>query len=333
MKRALKLSGQVVSNSDTRLAMTVGSVTIFINIVLFVIKLVCGFIAKSDAMISDAVHTASDIFTTIIVMVGIRVANKESDVEHPYGHERMECLASIFLGLLLALVGLGIGMAGIEKIRSASTLEAPGFLALAAAFVSIVVKEWQYWYSRAAALKIESVSLMADAWHHRSDALSSLGAFVGILGARLGYPVLDPVASLVICAFILVAAWGILRGAANQLVDKSCDKEVAEAIAEVVRTQDGVERIDDLKTRLFGSKVYVDVEIVADRNLTLYHAHEIAEVVHNAVESKFARVKHCMVHINPSEEPASKADEDTGRTVSDRVGACRSVSERAGVPH
>ncbi len=147
---------------------------------------------------------------------------------------------------------------------------------------------------------------MADAWHHRSDALSSIGAFIGILGARMGYPILDPIASVVICIFIAKAAIDIFRDAIDKMVDHSCDEKTVQEMRKVILETEGVQRIDVLRTRLFGSKIYVDIEIAADDDMTLKEAHTIAEKVHRSIEKKFAEVKHCMVHVNPVSEEWGK---------------------------
>lgn len=295
-------------NESKRIAMRVSAVSIAGNLALSLLKLLAGVIAHSGAMISDAVHSASDVFSTFIVIIGVQLSGKDSDEEHQYGHERLECVASILLALVLALTGVGIGAAGIEKITGGNynDLEIPGLLALGAAILSIVVKEWMYWYTRAAAKKINSGALMADAWHHRSDALSSVGALIGIAGARLGFPVLDPVASVVICLFILKAAFEIFKDAMDKMVDKSCDEETVVHIREIILAQPGVEGVDVIRTRLFGAKMYVDVEIQADGEKTLNETHAIAEQVHDAIETEFAQVKHCMVHVNPAEKDEKK---------------------------
>lgn len=286
---------------EKKIAMRVSVVSIIINVILSLFKLFVGIFAKSNAMISDAIHSASDVFSTFIVIIGVNIANKQSDKEHQYGHERLECVAAIILAIILAATGIGIGINGMEKILGGSywELEVPGRIALIAAIISIVVKEWMYWYTRSAAKKINSGALMADAWHHRSDSLSSIGALIGILGARLGYPILDPVASVVICVFIIKAAYDIFKDAIDKLVDKSCDEETVEKIKKVIMNQEGVLGIDLLRTRLFGSKIYVDVEISADGNKPLKETHAIAEKVHDAIEEEFKTVKHCMVHVNP----------------------------------
>ena len=170
---------------------------------------------------------------------------------------------------------------------------------MAAALVSIAVKEGMYWYTRFYAKKIHSSALMADAWHHRSDSLSSVGAFVGILGARLGFPVMDALASVGICVLILKAAYDIFKDAIDKMVDKACDAETEERLRKLVSAQEGVKGVDSLRTRTFGSRIYVDVEILADGNLSLYESHDIAERVHDEIEANFKEVKHIMVHVNP----------------------------------
>ena len=298
------VTNEVGTGREQAIAMRVSAVSIIVNLALSLFKLIAGIAAHSGAMVSDAVHSASDVFSTFIVMIGVTISGKESDKEHPYGHERLECVASLLLAMVLALTGLGIGKTGVEKILGgeAAGLAVPGLLALIAAVSSVAVKEWMYWYTRAAAKKINSGALMADAWHHRSDALSSIGAFIGILGSRMGYPILDPIASLVICLFILKAAYDIFQDALAKMVDKACPEEVVNQMREIILAQEGVEGIDDIKTRLFGAKMYVDVEISVDGDKTLRAAHEIANRVHDAIEDAFPEVKHCMVHENPTEE-------------------------------
>lgn len=298
----------LTAEDEKKIALRVSKISIAVNIALSLIKLLAGIIAGSGAMISDAVHSASDVFSTFIVIIGVNLSGKKSDSDHRYGHERLECVASIVLAIVLAATGLGIGYSGLQKVRGTGwgELEIPGAAALAAAVLSIVVKEWMYWYTRGAAKKINSGALMADAWHHRSDALSSVGAFVGILGARMGFPILDPAASIVICVFIESAAFGIFKDAIDKMIDKSCPEATVEEMKKVISELRGVERVDDIKTRIFGSKIYVDVEIAADGNMTLTEAHEIAEGVHDVVENNFSDVKHCMVHVNPLAENDSR---------------------------
>lgn len=282
-------------------AVKVSNVSIFGNIVLTLFKLLAGIIAHSNAMISDAVHSASDVFSSVIVIVGVKLASKEADKEHPYGHERFEPVAAIVLAVILFITGLFIGYTAIGQLSAGfeNGIEIPGVLALFAAFLSIVVKEAMYRYTARYAKALDSGALMADAWHHRSDALSSIGALIGIGGARLGYAWLDAAASLVICLFIVKASYDIFSNAIQKMVDHACDTETQDAIAAYVRAQEGVLGIGALQTREFGNRIYVDIEIYADGTLPLTESNAIAERVHEAIEAEFPKVKHIMVRVNP----------------------------------
>lgn len=287
--------------SDKHIAMSVSTNSIIFNSILSGFKLFAGIISNSSAMVSDAVHSASDVFSTIIVMIGVNISSKEADDEHQYGHERFECVAGIILSCILFATGVGIGIIGIKRIFGVTNenLEMPGMLALVAAIISIIIKEGMYWYTRFYAKKINSSALMADAWHHRSDAMSSVGSFIGIFGARIGFPMLDPIASLVICLFIIKASCDIFKDSMDKMIDKSCDSDIINKMKDIVKSQDGVCDIDDMKTRMFGSKIYLDVEISVKGSISLEEAHQIAQAVHDKIEGEFPLVKHCMVHVNP----------------------------------
>ena len=289
-----------------RAAAKVSMVSIIGHLILSVLKALAGVIAHSGAMISDAVHSASDVFSTFVVMIGIKISARASDKEHPYGHERMECVAAIVLATILCITGLGIGKNAIAKLQDGNDagMVIPGILALVAAIVSIVVKEAMFWYTRGAAKKIDSGALMADAWHHRSDALSSVGALVGILFARNGYPVMDVVASLIICVFIVKASYDIFKDAVDKMVDKACDEETERELKNFVEAQPGVLGVDLLQTRVFGNKIYVDLEIGADENSTLTDSPQVAEQVPDHLEIQFPKVKHIMIHENPASASA-----------------------------
>lgn len=305
-----KLYSNGGSEDARRLAVRVSVLGIAINAVLTAFKLAAGIIATSSAMLSDAVHSASDVFSTIIVIIGVNISAKASDKEHPYGHERLEAIVAILLAVILFATGAGIGWDGIKKITGgeSANLQTPGVLALIAAAVSVIVKEWMYWYTRAAAKKINSTALMASAWDHRSDAFSSIGSFLGILGARLGLPILDPIAGLLICLFIIKAAYDIFKDAADRLVDKACDEATVKNMRDTILAQNGVLGVDVLETRLFGSRIYVDTEVRAAPELMLRDSHAIAEAVHESIEKNFPDVKHCMVHVNPAEETESGSE-------------------------
>ncbi|SEL84996.1 cation diffusion facilitator family transporter [Butyrivibrio sp. ob235] len=269
------------------------------NVVLAGFKLVAGILGNSGAMVSDAVHSLSDVFATIVAYIGVLLAKQPEDDEHPYGHERLECVAAMILGVILAGTGLGIGYTGLQKIILRQELEVPTFLPLIAAVVSIVVKEAMFWYTMYYAKKMNSDAFKADAWHHRSDALSSIGSFIGIGLAKLGFPIMDPIASLIICLFILKVAYDISKDALDKMLDTSCGKEMEQKLRFFIEQQPGVEHVDLLQTRQFGNRIYIDLEIAVKGEIPLVEAHEIAEKVHNSVEQEFTNVKHIMIHVNP----------------------------------
>ena len=278
-------------------------VGIFGNILLAAFKLFAGIFGKSGAMVSDAVHSLSDVFATVIAWIGVRLSRQKEDAEHPYGHERLECVASLLLGLILAGTGIGIGWSGIRKLLwERGNIEVPTMLPLIAAVVSIVVKEGMFQYTMHYAKKLDSAAFKADAWHHRSDAISSVGSFIGIGMAKLGFPIMDPIASLLICVLILKVAFDISRDAVYKMLDTSGDKAFEQRLRTFIEAQDGVRRIDLLRTRQFGNRIYVDLEIAVKADISLRDAHRIAERVHGAVEKEFPKVKHVMIHVNPEDE-------------------------------
>lgn len=284
-------------------AVRVSNISIIGNTLLAVLKLLAGFLANSGAMISDAVHSASDVFSSIIVIIGVKLAGKEADEDHPYGHERLESVAAIALAVVLLVTGLFIGHVAIEKLSSqnAENFAMPGIMALVAAVGSIVVKECMYWYTRFHARRIDSDVLMADAWHHRSDALSSVGALIGIYGARRGLWWFDAAASLVICLFIIKASYDIFKNAAEKMVDHSCSAEFEKTLKEHVISQAGGATIKQLKTREFGSRIYVELELQTDGNITLYESNRISEKVHDSIEQTFPKIKHISIRMLPDD--------------------------------
>ncbi len=294
-----------MQNSELeKTSMKVSLVTILMNAALTVFKLLAGILGASFAMISDAVHSASDVFSTIIVIIGVKISAKKADKNHPFGHERFECVAAILLAVVLFATGVGIGYTGIMNIISGAykTFEVPKIIAIIAAVVSIITKEAMFWYTIIAAKKVNSSALKADAWHHRSDALSSVGSLIGIIGAICGVPILDSIACIVICLLILKAAIQIFIDAIKKMTDESCDSKTEEEIKKYIENCDGVIKIDNLMTRLFGNRIYIIVEIACQSDLPLMAAHEIAENVHKGIEVNFPLVKHVTVHVNPYNE-------------------------------
>lgn len=287
-----------------KVAVKVSIVTLGVNAVLVVFKTLAGIFGNSYALISDAVHSASDVFSTVIVLIGVKLAAKKADKNHPFGHERFECVAAILLAVVLFATGAGVGYSGINNIVTGEykNFEIPGIIALVAAAVSIVVKELMFWYTYRAAKLVNSSALKADAWHHRSDSLSSIGSLVGVVGGLCGVKILDSVACIVICLFIFKASIQIFIDAIKKMTDEACDEETEEEIKNFISSFEGVLRVDNLMTRLFGNRIYVIAEIACDADLPLIEAHAIAEAVHSGIENKFPAVKHVTVHVNPFNE-------------------------------
>lgn len=277
----------------------VSYLTMIGNFVLSIFKLLAGWFGHSHAMISDSIHSMSDVVSTIIVMIGVHFSSMPADSKHPYGHERMECIAAIILSILLVFTGFQIGYQSLMSLFQPQTLQIPHFIALIAAIVSIGMKEIMFWYTRYYGKKLHSPALIADAYHHRSDALSSIGSMIGIIGAMMGYKILDPLAGLCICLMILKPGISIFYDATIKMIDHSCSKDIYDQLVHFILLQKEIICIDSLKTRMFSEKYYVDLEIGVDENLSLKEAHQIAHDVHDALEKKFPDIKHCMIHVNP----------------------------------
>ena len=271
--------------------------TIIGNVILSIVKIICGIVASSAAMIADGMHSLSDVFTTVGVIIGLKLSSKKADKEHPYGHERIESITALFLSFILFIVAIGIGYSGIKNIIT-NNYTTPGIPAIAAAILSIVSKEIMYFYTMKYAKKINSTSLEADAWHHRSDSLSSIGALIGIVGARMGYKILDPLVAVIICVIIIKVSYDICRQSIDQLIDVSASDDIVKNMKSKIMNINGVIKIDNLKTRKYASRLYVDVEISVDSDISVEEGHNIAMKVHKSIEED-KQVKHCMVHVNP----------------------------------
>lgn len=290
------------SDASKKIAIKVSVITIFVNLFLAALKLAGGLMGKSSALVSDAINSCSDVVSGIIVIIGVAIANKPSDASHPYGHERFECVASIILAAIVFASGAIVGYDGISSLFTGAykNVPAPETVAVIAAALSIAVKEGMYWYTRIEAKKANSVSLRAAASDHRADAVSSFGTLLGV-GATLifGMKIFDVIASIIVCVFIIKTAISIFIESIDELTDKSCSDSQTENLKNVLLSIDGVLTVDNLKTRVFGNKIYVDAEIGANENLSLKEAHAIAEAAHDAIEKSDDKIKHCMVHVNP----------------------------------
>lgn len=294
-----------MQQNNTHIAFKVSIKSILVNTFLFIFKFICGLIIHSSSLISDAIHSLSDIFSTGIVMLGIKISNNPSDESHPYGHEKIETIIALGLGVILFYIGVNIGYDGIIKIIHPKTnISINIFLniiGMTSAISSIVFKEWLYRFTIKCARKINSKAMEADAWHHRTDAFSSVGSLIGVIGITCGLTIIDSIACLVISVFIFKAAFDIVKDSFNNLVDHACSKEIINQIKEQIYLQKDVILLDTLKTRMFGAKIYIDVEITVDKNLTLQQAHKIASTIHDNIENNIPNVKHCMIHVNPTD--------------------------------
>ena len=276
----------------------VSIITLISNVFLSFIKIVSGLFGNSAAMISDGIHSLSDVISTFIVIIGLKLSSKEEDKLHQYGHERMENVASILLSFLLFITGFMIAVNSIKNISSKQFL-IPNRITIIVAIISIIVKELMYQYTIHTSKKYKSDSLKADAWHHRSDALSSVVSLVGIYFTIKGFKYMDLIASILISIMIVIIAIEIFIESINKMLDTSCSVETIEEIESIVLSTKGVTGIDLLKTRQFGNKIYIDLEITANKNISFERSHKIAHNVHDNIEKNIKEVKHCMVHINP----------------------------------
>ncbi|MDO5558151.1 MAG: cation diffusion facilitator family transporter [Oscillospiraceae bacterium] len=293
-----------MTKEEQKLAYHISVKGMIVNLGLFAAKGVCGLLIHSVSLLSDAVHSLTDIFSTLVVLIGLKVSVKPADKEHPYGHERIECIIAFLLGIMLFGIGGIIGYEGYEKMRFPVDTE-PGFtvlniVAAGSAVLSIVFKEWMFRFTMKCAKKIGSPSMAADAWHHRSDAISSIGSLAGVIGICTGYAIIDVLACFVISLFIFKAAYDICKDACRRMIDTSADSVLIEKMRSDILQNDEVLSVDVLKTRQFGSKLYVDIEITLESNLSFIHSHETAHLIHDKLENDFPEIKHCMIHVNPS---------------------------------
>lgn len=277
-----------------------------VNLLLLVFKFVAGVLGHSAAMIADAVHSLSDFVTDLIVIVFVKISSKPEDADHAYGHGKYETLASCIIGLALIVVGVMMGYNATVKIvdvvRNGTELASPGIIALVAAVLSIVLKEWMFRLTRKVAREVDSPAVEANAWHHRSDALSSVGTAIGIGGAVLlgsKWAVLDPIAALVVSVFIVVQAAKILSDAIGQLMEKSLPRDVEQRICEIVYEEEGTSDIHHLRTRKIGSQISIELHVRMNGSLTLREVHGKSIAIEKRLRAAFGDSTYINLHVEP----------------------------------
>lgn len=271
------------------------------NILLTIIKFIAGTLSHSAALLSDAVHSASDVFSTLVMFIGIKVSTKEPDKKYPYGYEKIESITAIIMSMILLSAGFSIGISGIEKIIAGTHnhLSVPGIFALITAIFAVLTKEGMFWYIHSVAKKTNSQAMLAEAWHQRTDALASIGSVVGILGARLGFPILDPIASIVIALFIVKTASTIFMEATHKIIDKAVDDETIEEIKNLLLTQDGVLAIHSVRGKYSADSIRVEVGIYANGEMSIAEASEIKECIKYNLMQQFPHISRCTINIYP----------------------------------
>lgn len=274
-------------------------ITILLNIGLTILKILAGILGNSTAIIADGLHSASDIITSIGILIGNKISRKPRDDEHQYGHEKAEGLVSFILAAVLIIVALKIGYDGVKELFNINDILIPNSLPLIVALISIGVKEYQYQITIRVAKRINSSSLKADAWHHRSDAFSSIAAFIGIGGAMLGFKILDPIASIIVAIVVIKVGIEILKSACNELMDSSISKQDICEIESLVDKDDEIYGIKDFKSRKYGSIAYIDMSIFIDKSKTLEEAHDIADNLEHSIISNLNYIKEINIHTEP----------------------------------
>ena len=268
-------------------------------------KFIAGMLGNSAAMIADAIHSLSDFLTDIVVIVLVKLSSKPADKDHHYGHGKYETVATSIIGIALIVVSVMLAWNGIDKILfviKGGKIESPGMIAFVAAIVSILLKEWVFRITKKVALEVESQALEANAWHHRSDALSSIGTAFGIGGAVLlgnGFAVLDPIAAIIVSVFIFIAAYRLLRQASGELLEESLPKEIEDKIEEIVYRDTMVSDIHNLHTRRIGSIIAIEMHLRLPGNISLEEAHRHATAIEHALKAEFGSGTHIMLHIEP----------------------------------
>ncbi len=294
-----------MKDERTLIAQKVTWVGFFINLTLTIFKLIAGIVGKSTAMIADGVHSLSDFVTDVIVLVFIGVSGKDKDEDHLYGHGKYETFATMLISLALLLVGIGIFWSGTSKIIATikgEMIEQPTIIALVAALVSIIVKEGLYWYTRNAGAKINNQAVIANAWHHRSDAFSSIGTALGISGAIFlgeSWRILDPIAGVIVSFFIIKVAFELGMPSFHELSERSLPVEIVKEITDIIHSNEEIKAFHNLKTRKIGNVYAIDVHIKLDREISFVHSHDVATMLEIKLRERFGVKTITSIHTEP----------------------------------
>ncbi len=292
---------------EKNIIVKISLISIIANLFLFAIKLTFGILGNSSAVIIGSIDSGLDVLISIIILIIGKISRKERDKNHPYGHEKIESVVAIILGIIVIVIGVEIAINAIntmiEFAKHSTGITTPNFYAIIASAITLITKVVLFVYTKHFAYKSYSQSLMALSKDHLSDSLSNLALLISVIVSILGTLIFEPIASLIISLFIIYNGFDLIKSSFSQVVDESVNNLTRKKIKETILNVPGVKRVDDMRTRLFGMKIYVDVEIAVSEELTVIEAHNIAESVHNEVENKFMEVKHCMVHVNPENDP------------------------------
>ncbi len=290
-----------------------------INVSLVIIKFLFGIIGNSSAMIADAVHSLSDLITDAVVIIFVHLSSKPQDHDHNYGHGKYETLATSLVGLALLLVGIMILYGGIEKIITVlrgNTIQQPGIIALLAALISIVLKEFAYRITFRAGRRVKSQTVIANAWHHRSDAFSSIGTALGIGGAIfLGskWAVLDPIAAVIVSIFIIKTAWKLMRQSADELLEKSLSEDIQKEIKAIAESKYGVSEIHNMFTRRIGDRIAIEMHLRMPGDISLYKAHKRTTEIEDLLRHHFGKDTHIILHVEPLKQAGKYVDPDADK--------------------
>lgn len=273
-------------------------ITILVNILLLIIKVIAGLISNSTALIADGIHSGSDVITSVGVIIGVKMSQKPRDKNHNYGHEKIETMATFLLSIVLIYVGGKIGYSSLMAIVREEQVHFTYF-ALFAAFISILVKEFQYQIAFKVGTREQSPALIADAWHHRSDAFSSIASFIGILGSKYGIYILDGFAGLIVSAIIIKVGVDIFKDCFQELIDVSIHSDKIDNVKKIIINKTDVKNIDDMRTRKHGATVFIDIKICVSPEISVNEGHNIAKEVEDIIRKEIKNVKDVVVHVNP----------------------------------